>query len=138
MKRLRLVLIALVGSVALLAQSATRATAEVPFAFELADMKFAAGEYHFVDLVTTSAILLRDSEMRGLAMVLGGKESEGTKDGVTARLVFNKYGDRHFLAEVWYPDIARRIIKSKSERALVTSKLIAATSERVVVFAKVF
>jgi hypothetical protein len=62
----------------------------------------------------------------------------GTKDAATARLVFNKYGDRHFLAEVWYPNFTRTLMKSRSERALVTSKLVASGPERVIVLARVF
>ena len=53
-------------------------------------------------------------------------------------MVFNKYGDRYFLAEVAYPTMTRTIAKSRSEKELVTSKLIAAMKERVVILARVF
>lgn len=138
MNPVRLIVLALAGSFALLAQSAPRAIAEIPFAFEMVNQKFAAGGYEFVDLGHTDGIQLRDSGTKALVYVLAGRDSVGTKDGATARLVFNKYGDRHFLAEVWYPNYTRTLMKSKSERALVTSKLVAARQERVIVLARTF
>jgi hypothetical protein len=138
MKPIRLFLLALAGTFALLAQGAPRATADIPFAFELVNQKFAAGGYELVDLGHTDGIQLRDSGTKALVYVLARRDSVGTKDAATARLVFNKYGDRHFLAEVWYPNFTRTLMKSRSERALVTSKLVASGPERVIVLARVF
>lgn len=77
-------------------------------------------------------VTVRDVEEGKAFSVLGYPGKEGTGDARVARLVFNKYGDRYFLAEVAYPTMTRTIAKSRSEKELVTSKLIAAMKERVV------
>jgi hypothetical protein len=137
MKPLRLMVLALAGSALLLAQSGPRTVTEIPFAFEVANQVMPMGEYDFAG-GHWAALTIRDVAEGNAIAVLGYAGKEGTGDAQVARLVFHKYGDRYFLAEVAFPEMTRTIAKSRSEKELVTSKLIAAMKERVVILARVF
>ncbi len=138
MKPLRLALLALAGSALLVAQGAARLVAEIPFSFEMANRQFAAGEYEVSDYGAKPVILLRNVETSKSAFLTIGTLRYAPTRQNEVRLVFNRYGDRSFLAEVWYPNVARFVPKSRSESALVTSTFIALQRERVVIYAKAF
>lgn len=139
MKPLRLALLALAGSAALLAQYAPRLAAEIPFAFEMANEKLPAGEYNVSTVGNANQILVSSFEWKKAAFVLAYRDGDGTKDGNRAELVFNKYGDRYFLARICNPFTSFEVPKSKSERMLVTSTLITAVKpERVIIAARIF
>jgi hypothetical protein len=139
MKSLRLAFLALAASALLLAQTVTpRVVAEVPFEFEMANLKLPAGEYEVTEFTARPALHIRnyDAGRNVLANTnILSYEATATQD---IRLVFNKYGERYFLSEIWYPHIARIIPKSKTERELVTSTLITRNVERVVIYARAF
>lgn len=139
MKPLRLALLALAGSAALFAQYAPRLAAEIPFAFEMANEKLPAGEYNISTLGNVNQILVSSFEWKKSAIVLAYRAGEGTKDGDRAELVFNRYGDRYFLAQICRPFASFEVLKSKNERMLVTSTLITAVRpERVIIAARIF
>lgn len=139
MKPLRLALLALAGAALLFAQANPRLTASIPFDFEMANQKFAAGEYQVTDHSLHAYILVQNNEDSKSAMVLGNTIKVGGVEPKDTRLVFNKYGDRYFLSEVWHPAISRQLLKSRSEKALVTSTLITAIKpERIVIVARAF
>jgi hypothetical protein len=136
MKHLRLVFLALAGSVALLAQMPPSIVADIPFAFESANQKLPAGQYEVLDIPNANFQLLRNSETGTVAMVTGFVHNYGSGDPKDARLVFNKYGDRYFLSEIGFLNVSRQVMKSKSEKALVTTTLITANRQQVVIYAK--
>lgn len=139
MKPLRLALLALAGSAALLAQYAPRLTAEIPFVFEMANEKLPAAEYTVSTMGNANQILVSTFEWKKAAIVLGYRNGEGTKDSNRAELVFNRYGDRYFLSAIRHADYSLDVPKSKNERLLVTSTLITALKpERIVIVAKAF
>ena len=139
MKPLRLAVLALAGAALLFAQANPRLTASIPFDFEMANQKFAAGEYQVIDHSLHAYIFVQNNEDNRAAMLIGNTIKIGDVEPKDARLVFNKYGDRYFLSEVWHPAISRQLLKSRNEKALVTSTLItAAKPERIVILAKVF
>lgn len=139
MKPLRLVLLALAGSALLLAQTmSTRLVAEVPFEFEMANLKLPAGEYQVSEFTARPAIHVFNYEAGKNALANSNVLSYEATESRDLRLVFNKYGDRYFLSEIWYPNIARILPKSKTERELVTSTLITRNVERVVIYARAF
>lgn len=112
--------------------------AEIPFAFEMRGVTLSGGEYR-VDF----------SEDRNWFTIKSLENASESAIGVTfsvtlnkqtpseAKLVFNKYGDRYFLSQIWHPAIARQLPKSKQEREMVTSRVVAQIPVRVVVAAKV-
>lgn len=112
--------------------------AEIPFVFEMRGATLPAGDFR-IDF----------SEDRSWFTIKSLEDSKESAIGVTfsvalhkqspneAKLVFNKYGDRYFLSQIWHPNIARQLPKSKQERELVTSRVVAQIPVRVVVAAKV-
>jgi hypothetical protein len=104
------------------AQTSRVQKANIPFSFTVADKTLPAGEYTVERLNPESdkavlAIRSADGSMNKIVMttpVQAGRTQE------TARLVFNRYGDQYFLAEVWTPadDTGMAIRQSRSEREL--------------------
>jgi len=71
----------------------------VPFAFDVADKTFPAGDYSLLQ-TAPYLISLRDSQGHVLANVLTGSV-ERAEPGSPAKLDFYVDGDRHALARVW-------------------------------------
>lgn len=109
--------------------------ADIPFSFEMTGTVYPAGEYRIELREGWIVAIHRETETRGQAITVGswpGKTSWGP-----AKVVFHQYGDRHFLSQVEHPYSIRQLPKSKQERELVTSRVIAqARPVRVVIAAK--
>jgi hypothetical protein len=79
----------------------TRLTADVPFAFTAGSTKLPAGHYQ-VDSPLPNVIRLSTLDKSVSAMLLVNGSVRGASDR-DAKLVFNKYGERCFLASVFAP-----------------------------------
>ncbi len=99
-------------------------TADVPFEFVAGDRTFPAGVYR-VERVNpqspVSVLSIRSED--GKLSVLVTTSSVRTMSGQPAEsavLVFNRYGDHHFLSQLWQPADAEglQIAKSRQEREL--------------------
>ena len=130
---------AMLGVLALLAASSAfgqqNLRVDIPFEFHFADVVMPAGQY----VVDTEArnihnLLSFDCDACRVHAVaipyaVGGRDvsSEG-------RLIFNKYGDTYFLAEVWVPGRIQgmALSKSKTERELARVSLPARTGQVIV------
>lgn len=101
-------------------QAAKRIVASIPFEFSVGYKTMAAGDYS-VRAVNTdgSALMIQSADGKSAAVRLSDG-TERAKDKSHARLVFHKYGDRYFLAEVWNGSdrIGRQLLKSQEERAI--------------------
>ena len=89
--------------------------AHVPFDFLVGSESMPAGQYTVRSsnaqgdvLRITSTDMTKD--VVRLSSALYGQSSK-------PKLVFHRYGDRYFLAEIWDGDQGRMLIKSKQERA---------------------
>lgn len=97
--------IALVACVAFLTMAAAPAhaqamiKADVPFSFSAAYGVLPAGEYSISRVGGQFTLLLCSGE-RGIELMVP-KTTEWRTDFNTAKLVFHRYGDEYFLAEVW-------------------------------------
>ena len=91
-------------AVAAHAQSARVQRASVPFDFNVGGRTLPAGEYRVERINPQSypaAVVIRSKDGRlSLTLMTRDAESNGTED--EARLVFNRYGERYFLAQVWH------------------------------------
>ena len=114
------------------AQSANSVVADVPFEFSVGYKSLPAGQIR-VQIVTSAsdALLIQTGDGKASAF----RMSEATnrmKDKTHARLVFHRYGERYFLAEVWNgTDTGRQLLRSQEESAMereLTS--IASTSDQ--------
>lgn len=92
---------------------------DIPFAFAAGGVHLPAGYYHVYHPGDPYLIVIEkdDGTARAMAYV---HPSDVTVDDVT-KLVFNKYGDQYFLAEVWHgPDRqVHQCFKCQREKALV-------------------
>src|ERR1700687_3841154 len=90
---------AVMGSSLMLAQSSPAGKADIPFGFYVRDTALPAGSY-----------TVREAKNPGIVQILNEDTGESiftlappTLPGNTreSKLVFHKYGDRYFLAEMW-------------------------------------
>ncbi len=112
--------IALATAVAANAQSAKKVVADVPFAFVVGDETFSAGEY---TLKATNApdngLMIQSANGKSEALRLTFP-IEPKQNRRSARLVFHRYGQKYFLAEIWTGagKVGRHLLKSRQERAI--------------------
>lgn len=138
MKILHVVFAALLAVALASAQSGSPAMSlEIPFAFEMSGAVLPAGQYEvtFSDQRTWIVVREIDSKTVAAAITFGVLSDDMSEANV--KLVFNKYGDRSFLTQIWHPLVVRQLPKSKQERELVTSRMIARNPVRVVIAARV-
>jgi len=115
--------LAALGTLALLAAANAfgqqRTTVDIPFEFTFANKVMPAGHY---DVTSTSTlVLVRSYTSWASAFSLANRVSGGNDGNTGSRLVFNKYGNRYFLAEVWaLPETGSGAapLESKTERGV--------------------
>ena len=94
-----------------------QARASVPFDFVVGDKTLASGHYDVATINDAGDCLkISNTEAKGsaarLTAMLDGKTDR-------AKLVFHRYGQRYFLAEVWTAGAeGRQLNKSRQERAI--------------------
>ncbi len=71
----------------------------VPFDFTVGTQLLAAGDYRVT--INGVQLKLRRTDGSAVATVHTVNTGGGPDQDVSARLVFNRYGDRHFLSQVW-------------------------------------
>lgn len=91
-------------------------TADIPFDFIVADQTFSSGKYT-VRKATNEGKVLSISSVDGKSSIRRLSNSAvDTNEGGKARMVFHRYGQQYFLAEVWSGDkYGRQLIESKME-----------------------
>lgn len=84
------------------AQSRSRVTAHIPFAFQVGDKTLPAGDYS-VKRLSQNALLVEseDGSARALAQVPRSIQNGANAKAATEKLVFRQYGEQYFLAQVW-------------------------------------
>jgi hypothetical protein len=92
--------------------------AQVPFNFKAGHGTLPAGDYSIIETgMTPEAVLLRVG-LRGVELVM--PNNTGSQNVSTPKLVFHRYGDEYFLAEIWTnaDDSVRKLAVSPRERQL--------------------
>ena len=100
-------------------QAANRVVADVPFEFSVGYKTMPKGEYR-IQIVNSAndALLIQSADGKTSALRLSEATSR-IKNKTQARLVFHRYGERYFLAEVWSgTETGRQLLKSQEERAI--------------------
>jgi hypothetical protein len=102
------------------AQSANSIAADIPFDFSVGYKIMPAGGYTVKTVSTTGNALMIQTADGGMAAVRLSDETERAKNIPQARLVFHRYGERYFLAEVWngFDKKGRQLLKSLEESSL--------------------
>ena len=99
------------------AQSSRMVVSNIPFEFIVGDQTLPVGEYRMAQTLTNGLMvrsLNDDRSVIRLTRVLAPSNK------TQARLVFHRYGERYFLAEVWVggDGEGRQLTKSRQERAI--------------------
>lgn len=102
------------------AQSSTRLVANIPFEFVVGDHAMPSGKYTTnVASSDGKALMIQSADAKnGVVRLTNSIQRQGPR--TNARLVFHRYGDRYFLAEVWNggDSTGLQLIKSRQERAI--------------------
>jgi hypothetical protein len=101
-------------------QSSRRQVANIPFTFVVGDNELSAGKYS-VELASSTSDALRISGTEnGTAMFRMSNPLVNRKPAERGKLVFHRYGNQYFLAEVWSAGESqgRQLSKSKGEKAI--------------------
>jgi hypothetical protein len=111
-----------------------RLKANIPFDFMLAGKKFAAGQYSIARANQTAgdvvlSISSADDHSNAFPVTI---PVDTLKAREKATLVFHRYGDEYFLAQVWPAGATtgRAFIKSRRERQLEQQQRMAATNNK--------
>ncbi|MCX6635752.1 MAG: hypothetical protein NT090_11830 [Acidobacteria bacterium] len=95
--------------------------ARIPFDFAVAGKQLPAGVYTVERQSSPGVLMLRDAAGRVDVLFLAMPVYTNT-DAQTPMLVFNKYGDRYFLAKIWPATGAgAQLNPTKIERELVAA-----------------
>lgn len=100
------------------AQSQVKVAANIPFEFVVGDQTLPAGEYEVRPVTDQGGALAIEGSENGKTVMRLADPIESMKKRTSARLVFHRYGQSYFLAQVWNGDtIGRELAKSRQERA---------------------
>lgn len=97
---------------------AQQITANIPFAFNVGEKSFSAGEYTIV--CTNTASDKKVLQLRGKdGSILVQTNSVIGQTNEQAKLVFNRYGDRYYFSQAWLAadNTGMQVSKSRSEKA---------------------
>src|SRR4030095_8731159 len=90
----------ILGVVSAHANPAGPVKANIPFDFTVANKTLPAGAYTVVPMTTPNVLLIRHEDGRAAAIVITNPMPARQEQGQT-KLVFRRYGDQYFLAQVW-------------------------------------
>ena len=121
---LRIAVFALLAASAAMAQTRPGdVIVNVPFAFVVGSHQMQPGRY-VVTPAATGLLRMFDTEVSNnqLFLPVNSVQSNTPKD---AKLVFHRYGDTYFLAEVWNgnSDIGRQLARSKAEKEIASGRV---------------
>ena len=92
--------------------------ANIPFQFTAGEMTLPAGEYRVQKVSdTSSALLIQSRNGKGATMVMTHAAAVDAPQS-KSKLIFNRYGDRYFLTQVWSAGSSRgrELPKSAKEK----------------------
>ena len=101
------------------AQAEVTLEANIPFDFQVGKQVMPAGEYTISADVTSGLVHVR-ARAGGEQALMGSNAAGGGSQAEESKLVFNRYQDRYFLAQLWSADsnYGRAIPQSRREREL--------------------
>lgn len=111
----------LLAALTLHAQSPQSVVAKIPFTFQAGSVMLPAGEYEVDTRLGPGILRLASHDRKAAAILLTNNKYSVTPD-FQARLVFTRYDNDYFLAQVWTGNgTGREIPKSKREKEIEMS-----------------
>jgi hypothetical protein len=108
------------------AQAQEAMVVNVPFDFTAGNQNLPAGEYSVKVSQSDARIVLIERKDATAAMFVGTNAVDANKIQSESKLVFNRYGDRYFLSQVWNEGNSRgrQLMKTASEKEIaLTAKI---------------
>jgi hypothetical protein len=143
MKRQAYSLISLL-SLLLMAGSAIAQTvqvrANIPFNFAVGNKTFPAGTYDLGTISDDTKMLQLRARDGDSSMIVGSNAAENLKPADKTKLVFNQYGDRYFLSQLWIAGETRgrQLPKTSREKEVATELAKDFTQKRVEIVASLY
>lgn len=101
-------------------QSRNQVVADIPFSFVVGDKVMAAGQYSVKAFSQAGDALLISERDTKESIIRLTNMLDADPNNTRARLVFHRYGQHYFLAEVWSggDNDGRNLLRSRQERAI--------------------
>ena len=112
-----------------------RIEANIPFEFVAGGKTLTAGEYSVANSTTPGTLTIRnESNQEGAMVISHAVQASPTSSSFQAKLVFHRYGNQYFLAQVWggYDSFGRQLPTTRNERAASESAALRQPEEVVI------
>ena len=92
----------------------------IPFDFVAGNMKLPAGEYSVKVVAPERTLLLMARQEAAASTFINTNAVVRTEIQTESKMIFNRYGDRYFLSEIWTAGNSRgrRLLKSTREKEM--------------------
>jgi hypothetical protein len=99
------------------AQNTNPMQADIPFAFRAGNHSFPAGHYEIKPELSPGVVMIRCTDTGEVAVIIANR-AHSVETVENATLVFNRYGNRYYLAKLWRPgyNAGSEFRKSKAEQ----------------------
>ncbi|MEK7406743.1 MAG: hypothetical protein AAB225_16830 [Acidobacteriota bacterium] len=121
--KFRLILGLLAVALVAFPQSTPRLNADIPFEFYVGGTVLPAGQYQMDQMGTAGTLAVRSFENKAAAVVLAQPARSRSVES-QSRLIFNKYGDTYFLAQIWRAGTNEGISLKRSKRERELARVI--------------
>jgi hypothetical protein len=97
--------------------------ANVPFNFIVDKTQVPAGQYMIQNVGSSGTAMIIESQDRSLVKLVLPNACESAQVQQKSKLVFHRYGDQYFLAQIWTAgnDRGRELLKTEQEREIAMS-----------------
>ena len=114
--------------------------ANVPFNFAVGSKILPAGTYDIGAISSDPKMLLLKARDGNSSMIVGSNSAENPKGAEKSKLVFNRYRDQYFLAEIWVKGATsgRQLPKTSREKELAKELAQDLTHQRVEIVASLY
>jgi hypothetical protein len=103
------------------AQTSQELVANIPFSFTVCQEQLPPGKYKVRPVTSANprVVLIATENNRAIEMICT-HDVQSKKPATTGSLIFNRYGDRYFLSELWVQGetTGRQLAKTEQEEAL--------------------
>ena len=100
------------------AQAQQEVAVNIPFDFVAGNTQLPAGEYTVKVSVPTHALILISRKDATMSAFINTNAAVSSAPQTESKLIFNRYGDRYFLSQVWQQGYTqgRQLLKSSREK----------------------
>jgi hypothetical protein len=104
------------------AQAQDQLVVTIPFDFAAGSANLPAGDYSVKAASANHTVLLINRDNPAVSMVLIANETSAAARQDQSKLVFNRYGDRYFLSQIWVEGSAmgKELPKSNREKEVAS------------------